>query len=74
MDDFSTISDHSMLFQGHSMFSAEECLVTRSSSGVLSTGGKTIPALQDERNKGDDMFFSDWPELVGFDDLEASLR
>ncbi|CAD6249440.1 unnamed protein product [Miscanthus lutarioriparius] len=74
MDDFSTISDHSMLFQGHGMFSAEGCLGARSSSGVLSTGGKTIPALQDERNKGDDMFFSDWPELVGFDDLEASLR
>ena len=72
MDDFSMISDHSMLFQGHSMFSAEECLVTRSSSGVVSTGGKTVPApLQD---KGDDMFFSDWPELVGFDDLEESLR
>ncbi|CAD6242327.1 unnamed protein product [Miscanthus lutarioriparius] len=72
MDDFSMISDHSMLFQVHSMFSAEECLVTRSSSGVLSTGGKTVPApLQD---KGDDMFFSDWPELVGFDDLEESLR
>jgi len=54
------------------MFSAEECLVTRSSSGVVSTGGKTVPApLQD---KGDDMFFSDWPELVGFDDLEESLR
>lgn len=75
MDDFSTISDHSMLLQGHGMFGAEGCLGIRSPSGVLSTGGKTVPALQDGRsNKGDDMFFSDWPELVGFDDLEASLR
>lgn len=69
------ISDHSMLLQGHGMFSAEGCLGIRSPSGVLSTGGKPVPALQDGRNnKGDDMFFSDWPELVGFDDLEASLR
>jgi len=58
------------------MFSAEGCLGIRSPPGVLSTGGKpVVPELQDAHNsKGDDMFFSDWPELVAFDDLEASLR
>lgn len=78
MDDFSLISDHSMLLQGHGMFGAEGCLGTRGSSGVLPTGGRRsvpVPALQDDRNnKGEDMFFSDWPELASFDDLEASLR
>ncbi|OQU85396.1 hypothetical protein SORBI_3004G232100 [Sorghum bicolor] len=65
-----------MLLQGHDMFSAEGCLGIRSPPGVLSTGGKpVVPELQDAHNsKGDDMFFSDWPELVAFDDLEASLR
>lgn len=80
MDDFSLISDHSMLLQGHGMFGAEGCLGTRGSSGVLPTGGRRtvpVPALQlqdDRNNKGGDMFSSDWPELVSFDDLEASLR
>ncbi|KAL5666457.1 hypothetical protein ACJX0J_026565, partial [Zea mays] len=80
MDDFSMISDHSMLLQGHGMLGAEGCLGTRGSSGVLPTGGRRtvpVPALQlqdDRNNKGEDMFFSDWPELASFDDLEASLR
>lgn len=74
MDDFSTITDHSMLLQGHGMFGAEGCLGIRSPSGVIPTGGKVVPTQGDGNNKGDDMFFSDWPQLVDFNDLEASLR
>ncbi|CAL4885425.1 unnamed protein product [Urochloa decumbens] len=66
MNEFPLISDHSTMLQGQGI---------RSSSGLLSSEGKAVPTTQDERkNKGKDMFYSDWPELVGFDDFETSLR
>ncbi|CAL5019635.1 unnamed protein product [Urochloa decumbens] len=76
MDEFPVINDHGMLLQGQGMFGAEGCLGIRASSGVLSSEGKAVPTTQDDRNKnkGKDMFYSDWPELVGFDDFEPSLR
>ncbi|OEL22692.1 hypothetical protein BAE44_0016289 [Dichanthelium oligosanthes] len=73
MDEFPLISDHGMLLQGHSMFGAEGCLGIRSSSGVMSAEGNTVPKQDHRKNKGKDMFYSDWPELAGFDDLEPSL-
>ncbi|CAO2047451.1 unnamed protein product [Urochloa humidicola] len=78
MDEFPLISDHSVLLQqGHGMFGAEGCLGIRASPGVLSSEGKAVPTTtQDDhrKNKGKDTFYSDWPELAGFDDFEPSLR
>lgn len=73
MDEFPLISDHSMLLQGHGMFGAEGCLGIRSSSGVLSSDGKTVPTQDDRKNKGKDMFYSDWPELAGFEPSPRNL-
>lgn len=72
MDDFPLISDHSLLLQGHAMFGAEgRRLGILSPSGVLSSEGKTVPTQDGRKNKGKDMFSSDWPELL---DFEPSLR
>jgi hypothetical protein len=73
---FPLISDRSMLLQGHGMFGAEGCLGIRSSSGVISSEGKAVVPAQDERrmNKGEDTFYSDWPELASFNEFERSPR
>lgn len=67
MDEFSVIRDHSLLLQGHSMFGG--------ASAAPSTGsGKTVPTQDDRNSLGIDTLFPDWPQLLGFDDLDAGLR
>ncbi|KAJ1281104.1 hypothetical protein BS78_04G282700 [Paspalum vaginatum] len=60
------------------MLGAEGCLGIRNSSAAVlpPPQGKAVPTTQDDRNKnkGKDVFYSDWPELVLLDDFETALR
>ncbi|XP_062217835.1 uncharacterized protein LOC133918101 [Phragmites australis] len=79
MDEFSLISDHSVLLQGRGMFSAGTEASTFSADRYLglgnsSSGGYTVRTQDERKNKGKDVFDCDWLELGGFDDFETNLR
>jgi len=70
MDEFPLIRDHRTLLQGRGVIGAEGCL------GIRSSEGKSAPTQDDRKNKRkkDNMFDSDWPELVSLDDFDPSPR
>jgi len=70
MDEYPLIRDHRTLLQGRGVIGAEGCL------GIRSSEGKSAPTQDDRKNKRkkDNMFDSDWPELVSLDDFDPSPR
>jgi hypothetical protein len=82
MDGFSLITDHNLPLQSLGMFDGGTDAVPsmfpvdgHASVAHFSSEGRSIVRTEDEqKNKGRDLFFCDWPELGGFDAFETDMR